>query len=636
MYKKSLSVFFVSLMCLASAFDATSETVAQQPFQRIGNGVLNTIAVSPDGSRIATMSRAGIVLVWDAQNHEILNSIDTQTLKGVNYNEGHLAFSPDGQKLLTSGTQDTTVKIWDTSTGQLIRAIEFEGGFALENGVFNADGTQVVLGAKEAGEAGSIYTISVWDIAGGARLRTLENFNIKCFSNDGAWALTIYKELVDVSTGEIVWTIPAEQSILKAEFSGNSQRLLTAFGNLLEVWDLNTRQRLSGKDFQTTGSFGGITTMAISPDGFTVGIGYEDMGVKAGIVVANTLIEEQTVLTDGYVGNSDIGAIRSVVFSADGQQFLCASEDGKVYIFDTDSGERLGVLHEHSTQVTGLAVSPTTGEVAAAFVQTVKFYNIGQSELVRELASQSPIHDIAYSPDGSYLLLGNGDGAALYNSSDLSPVRTYAGQLGGAYDVTFSNDGERVLFATGGQLSCLYTIDGQLLAVLDGELESDNLVSFSSDGSRIITTARSSSRIILWDADTYEQIRTITVPQQVDSPATFSPDGLTILTGCGDGKAYLFDALTGSQLRELPDGSSGNQVIFSPDGNLVASSGGTIQIWDADTTELQLNLQGHYIAMWDMVFSPDGNYILSGSEDGTVNVWSIDGLYSHVTEWCSY
>ena len=67
---------------------------------------VNSVAYSPDGTKIISGSRDNIIKIWDSNTGECL-----KILEGYSFYVYSVAYSPDGTKII-SGSADETVKIW--------------------------------------------------------------------------------------------------------------------------------------------------------------------------------------------------------------------------------------------------------------------------------------------------------------------------------------------------------------------------------------------------------------------------------------------------------------------------------------------------------------------------------------------
>ncbi|MEK6236127.1 MAG: hypothetical protein N2C14_15585, partial [Planctomycetales bacterium] len=124
---------------------------------------------------------------------------------------------------------------------------------------------------------------------------------------------------------------------------------------------------------------------------------------------------------------------------------------------------------------------------------------------------------------------------------------------------------------------------------------------------------------------------------------TVSPGGKLLLAGLRNGSAILWNAATGDTFRELPhsakvreasdlkDGFSPvTAVAFSPDGNRVATGAndGTIVVWELDT-EAAVVTSGHRGAVYSLAFSSLANnskWLASGSggsRDFEAKIWDL-------------
>ncbi|MEZ5041993.1 MAG: WD40 repeat domain-containing protein [Saprospiraceae bacterium] len=217
--------------------------------QRLQGHALSVIAssFSPDGSQVATASNDSTVILWDTLGQQRLR-LDTFA-----HIVSSLAFSPDGQYLL-SGCRDGKAWLWDLDTyqprifvgsGQEISAVAYA-----PNGKWIAAGES---GVKED-------SLSIWNVAGSLLLRIAINSEDK--------------------TGY--------GSINSITFSPDSQSIAVATGEgAVKVFDLKGNILQTIRPFKATNA----SSVAISPNGHWILVGYENGGAKRYTNITNNPIK---------------------------------------------------------------------------------------------------------------------------------------------------------------------------------------------------------------------------------------------------------------------------------------------------------------------------------------------------------
>jgi WD40 repeat protein len=197
-------------------------------------------------------------------------------------------------------------------------------------------------------------------------------------------------------------------------------------------------------------------------------------------------------------------------------------------------------------------------------------------------------------------------------------------------DVAFSPDGKMV--ASGG-----YTYGSQTHAIRLWDYQSGavrvlgscgyevNSVAFSPDGKKLVAGCDEVLR--MWSVGTGE-VRTLGEFESGIRSVVFSPDGRSVaFTVNSSDTLHVLDVQTG-EARIMGKGvfnSGWQSLAFSPDSKMIASGGPTIRLWNVKTGEARVLGEGHSFAT--VVFSPDGNTLASSGayhpQTDEIRLWNL-------------
>lgn len=165
--------------------------------------------IAPDGNTLASVS-FNKILVWNLIAKKLTN-----ILEGHSEVISSLSISPDG-KIIASGSLDKTVKIWDLRTANLIYTLAVRKD-PIHSVAFSPDGKILASGgeSKYKTEQGKATTIYLWNTLTGELLRTLAGHSLRInklvFSPDGHILASVCNEGIvkiwNPHTGELLNTL---------------------------------------------------------------------------------------------------------------------------------------------------------------------------------------------------------------------------------------------------------------------------------------------------------------------------------------------------------------------------------------------------------------------------------------------
>ncbi len=187
---------------------------------------VNSVALSADVLTIISGSGDTTIKVWDSRTGN-----EVRTLTGQMGPIYSVSSSLDGQTLV-SGSLDKMIKIWDSRTGNEVRTLTGHTGLVWSVAL-SADGLTIISGSDDT-------TIKAWNVSTGQEVRTLTGHT------DAVTSITLSADGYTLVSGSL--------------------------DKMIKIWDLHT-----GQEVRTlTGHTDAVYSVALTPDGQTLASGSRD------------------------------------------------------------------------------------------------------------------------------------------------------------------------------------------------------------------------------------------------------------------------------------------------------------------------------------------------------------------------
>jgi eukaryotic-like serine/threonine-protein kinase len=403
------------------------------------------------------------------------------------------------------------------------------------------------------------------------------------------------------------------------------------------------------------------------------------------------VVEKGSVaLRDGRTGAlrrtlAGVGPLTQLVFSPDGALLAGVGVNFTVTVWDTSTGEAVGVCRGHELIIHGVAFHPKEKLLLSwSGDGTVRQWHLPHCEPAGNmLGHKRHVSVAAYSTSGAWIASGAADGAVhLWRTEDGAEIKVLSvhagpldwlafepgdtalvtanqdgmlrrwplwmlddpcilrGHTSYVYPVACSPDGRWI--ASGGWDNVIRLWDaasGKPIRVLKGATGFIASIAVSPDGTRL--AARSmDGRLRIWDPATgtpvynledggLEDSRPSNVPDYrwacfLPQNVAISPDGTTV--ACGHNNQVRFwDLSTGREQARLTVQVQGSirHVVFSPSGRqlAIAATEPAVCLIDRDTGAIQRTLAGPTSLQYAVSFSPDGHWLAAAGEDRVIRIW---------------
>lgn len=442
--------------------------------------IVNDLGFSPDGRWLATAHDDGTVRIWGA------NGDLRDTFSGHTSNVPALDWAPDSTRFATVGA-DGTARVVELIEGGLREVLTLSSRDS-RNGLFGVafspDGDRLMTGD------GAITAVTVWDVSplGGAELANFESV----WGSRGSGTFTPEGELL-VSTpggGVAIWDI--EEGSPRLEIDARSARgddvhsmALSPDGGMLatssggspaELWDAETGEHLGTVAPQ--GLDAAVFDLGWSPDGQHLAAGLLLFNTPDDTLGTTVVVDREGTEVSRLIEAPDV-YVDSAIFSGDGRSIVTSRvsdrrdpADSGFGVWDWREEELEGEVR--ATNPLDIDADPVHSRVVAVdeIDGSAGVWDLDRDEPIATFRSSGSLHAVAFRPDGQQVAFAGADGIIGLGDPDTGDQQlVLRGSQSSIRSVSYSPDGTRLASMGTDGILRLWVLDlDELIEIARGKL----------------------------------------------------------------------------------------------------------------------------------------------------------------------
>ncbi|KAG0233891.1 hypothetical protein BGX31_004752 [Mortierella sp. GBA43] len=319
--------------------------------------------------------------------------------------------------------------------------------------------------------------------------------------------------------------------------------------------------------------------------------------------------------------------VHSCAYSPSGKSLSVGLENGMIVTYSTLTWETQWRLDEHTGGVMYLAYSPISGQLASSSEDyTVRLWDMDTEDCRHVLRGHDgAVNMVIFSRAEDLISASDDYTIKLWNIDSGECIHTFTGHSDRVVRIAFSPKGDTMTSCSYDKTARLWSMETrECTHVLSEHTDWLKAIAYSPQGNQV-ATACDDGTVLLWDAATGECSQIMDVNTTYHPDVIYSPksDHLAYIDG---ETVHLRDAKTGGPIHTFTGHTSSvTSIMFSPDGNMLASSSddSAVKLWDTESGICWQTFNCRSGWANRVLFNPKGNQILATSGDMAVYLWNI-------------